>query len=79
MLRPGVVVCYTNAVGFRSFGIIVSEVNGTLEVAYPSWKRLRVVIEPLANPATRPPRPTTSRWYIEPCSDSMPEPGGTTM
>lgn len=33
-LQPGVVVCYTNAVGFRSFGIIVSAVNGTFEVAY---------------------------------------------
>ena len=44
-LAPGTVVCHKNAVGLESFGIIVSEVAGTFQVAYPSrvHRRVRVV------------------------------------
>lgn len=46
-LKPGTVVCHKNAVGLESFGIIVSEVNGTFQVAYPSRLRRKVLVVPL--------------------------------
>ena len=46
-LEPGVVVCHKNAVGLESFGIVVSEVDGTYQVAYPSRLRRRVLVVPL--------------------------------
>lgn len=44
-LEPGLVVCHKNAIGVESFGIIVSEVAGTYQVAYPSrlHRKVRVV------------------------------------
>ena len=46
-LAPGTVVCHKNAVGLESFGIIVSEVAGTFQVAYPSRVHRRVRVVPL--------------------------------
>ena len=46
-LKPGTIVCYKNPVGLESFGIIVSEVAGTFQVAYPSRLHRRVRIVPL--------------------------------
>ena len=46
-LKPGTVVCHKNAVGLESFGIIVSEVAGTFQVAYPSRVHRRVRVVPL--------------------------------
>lgn len=46
-LKPGTVVCHKNAVGLESFGIIVSEVAGTFQVAYPSRLHRRVRVVPL--------------------------------
>lgn len=49
VLRPGMVVSHTNLAGHRTWGIIVSEVAGTFQVAYPAWTKLRIVIGPLSD------------------------------
>src|SRR5690606_30949877 len=46
-LEPGLVVCHKNVVGVESFGIIVSEVAGTYQVAYPSRLHRQVRVVPL--------------------------------
>lgn len=46
-LEPGLVVCHKNAVGVESFGVVVSEVAGTYQVAYPSRLHRRVRVVPL--------------------------------
>lgn len=43
-LRPGLVVVHRNAVGISTFGVIVSEVAGTFQVAYPSRLKRKVVV-----------------------------------
>lgn len=48
-LEPGIVVCHKNAIGVESFGVIVSEVAGTYQVAYPSRLSRKVVVVPLAD------------------------------
>jgi hypothetical protein len=46
-LEPGLVVCHKNALGVESFGVIVSEVAGTYQVAYPSRLHRKVRVVPL--------------------------------
>ncbi len=46
-LGPGTVVVYKNAMGLESYGIVVSEVAGTFQIAYPSRLHRRVRVVPL--------------------------------
>ena len=46
-LKPGTVIVHKNAVGLETHGIIVSEVAGTFQVAYPSRLHRRVRVVPL--------------------------------
>ncbi len=46
-LKPGTVVVHKNAVGLETYGIIVSEVAGTFQLAYPSRLHRRVRVVPL--------------------------------
>lgn len=46
-LKPGTVVVHKNAVGLETYGIIVSEVAGTFQIAYPSRLHRRVRVVPL--------------------------------
>ena len=46
-LKPGTVVVYKNAVGLETYGIVVSEVAGTFQIAYPSRLHRRVRVVPL--------------------------------
>lgn len=46
-LEPGLIVRHKNIVGVESYGVIVSEVAGTYQVAYPSRVQRKVLIVPL--------------------------------
>lgn len=46
-LEPGLVVCHKNVIGVESFAIIVSEVAGTYQAAYPSRLHRKVRVVPL--------------------------------